>query len=414
VGALAGAGVQPLAIRGIARAPRATRGILWTAFWLRAALGTASLAVAIILLHAGAMPFDTATRDAAAIFTFSVLVDGLTAQLLALFRGRQTMGIEARITSGGRIVSLVVTLAAILIAPSVVDVAVASAVGSVALFVFSLRVVARQAPPVRLRARAARVFLAHSLPFAAGGLLVYVFFRIDTLLLRFFGIAESAIGNYAAAYRVMEVTRVPSAVIAQGYGPAASRFRTKADAAGLVALASRAWSLTLAIALPSVLAFVLAPGFITGLVFGGGYHDAIALLLVMAAMPAFMAFNGVAIQTVNSQGEQRWSTAIFGLCAVVNVALNVALIPRIGATGAAVATIATEVVQTAALLTWIASRIGVPRPEVIGAAAAFAGALAAAWFVPVRFGAGRLALALGVYLVVVAPRVRRSFAAAVA
>jgi O-antigen/teichoic acid export membrane protein len=405
VGALAGAGVQPLAIREIARAPRAAAGIFWTAFWLRGATSASAFAVAVVVLHFAG--FERGTYLAGIFFTVSVLFDGMTAQAMTLFRGRQQMGIEARLTSGGRIANLVVTLIAIAIAPHVAEVAVASAIASAGLVAIALRLVVREVPPLRLRVRAARALLAQSIPFAAGGLLIYIFFRIDVLLLRFLGVGAVHIGNYSAAYRVMEVTRVPSAMIAQGYGPAAARFREGSEKARLVALASRAWTVTIGIALPSVLAFALVPGLIVHLVFGSAYREAVGLLLVMAAMPAFMAINGIAIQTVNSQGYQGWCTAIFGACAVFNVALNLILIPRVGALGAAIATIATEILQSAALLTWIVVNFGLPRPALTKALLGFAGAFGAAFFVPEALAFARVGLALAVYGAVVGPGLRR-------
>lgn len=400
-------GVQPLAIREISRHPRATRGLLWTGLWIRGYVGLAALALAACI--AAFVPFDAPTKIAGLTFALSVVLDGMTAQAMTLFRGRQTMGIEARVMSAARFANLVVTLVAVAIVPDVVHVAAASALTSLGLVAYALRLVARDVPPARLRPRAARVFFMHALPYAAGALLVYVFFRIDVLVLRFLGVAEAAIGTYSAAYRVMEVTRVPSAVLAQGFGPAAARFRRSPDRTGLIALASRTWTLTLAIALPSVIAFVLAGGLVVHVVFGNAYRAAIPMLLAMSAMPAFMAFNGVAIQTVNSQGKQRSATIIFGVCAVVNVVANLILIPRIGALGAAFATILTEVVQTVALLAWLVRSVGIPRPALATMLAGLCGALAAGFAVPAKFAVPRLALALLVYAAVIAAsRLRRT------
>ncbi len=379
---------------------------------MRAALNGVAVVVSFGVL--AVVRFGIDTRLACGFFVLSVLFDGMTAQAMTLFRGRQQMSVEARLTSIGRLANLAVTLIAIAIAPHVVEVAAASALVSTGVFCFAIWRVAHDVPFARFRPRAARALLAQSIPFAAGGLLVYIFFRIDVLLLRAFGVGEAHIGNYSAAYRVMEVTRVPSAMIAQGYGPAAAQFRRATDKAGLVALASRAWTVTLGIALPCVLGFALVPALIIHIVFGNAYREAIGLLLVMAAMPAFMALNGVGIQTVNSQGFQGWSTAIFGLCAAFNVALNVVLIPRVGALGAAIATIATEVLQSAALLVWIVARFGVPKPVIARALAGFGGAFASAFFVPEKFAIVRIGLALAVYGAVVGPRLRRDARAAFA
>ncbi len=400
-GVLAGGGIQPLTIREIARARRAERRLFWNAYWLRVAQHVAGLALAALAL--AFVHFDGAARAAAFLFAGATLLDGLTAQAMTLFRGRQQMGIEAKLTSAGRFANLALTLVALAIAPSVVAVAAAAALGSCVLAAIAFVTVARRIAPVAPRTRALAALWAHALPFAAGGFLVYVFFRIDVLLLRGFGVAAAAIGDYSAAYRVMEVTRVPSAVVAQGYGPAAASFRNVADKSRLLELASRAWSVTLGVALPSVLLFTLVPGTIVHIVFGKAFGAAVPLLVAMALMPLFMSINGVAIQTVNSQGFQGWATAIFGLCAVVNVGLNVALIPRLGALGAALATVATEVVQSAALLTWIIARFGLPRPQAARVALGAVIGLAAGLSVPAHWPFLRGGASLAAYAVVVFP-----------
>ena len=113
------------------------------------------------------------------------------------------MHVEAMVVSVGRVALVVTTGVALLVHPSVLSFAVAQArhrrrprAGCVVVVPGLLAGVAAFASAARDRHRRAA--------FCRSGLLSYVFFRIDTLLLRAFGIADVAIGAYSAAYRVME------------------------------------------------------------------------------------------------------------------------------------------------------------------------------------------------------------------
>jgi PST family polysaccharide transporter len=405
VGALAGGGLQPLTIREIARNGRSAAGIFWTAFWLRTILQLGMLIAVVVALHF--INFDPSTRLAAALLSVAILCDGSTTQALAYYRGQQRMSVESKFMSTARLLGVGVIFIAVAVAPTVVQVAYAAVINSGTMMVISTVMVMRELKPVRPRRRAMRVFLWESFPFAAGALLMYIFFRLDTLLLRFLGVTSASIGEYSAAYRLMEVSRVPSLLVGEGYGPAAARFKKLPDKDGLIDLASRAWTLTVVLALPAVLIYALAPGLIVHIVFGEAFRSAAPYLVVMAVMPVFMAVDAIAIQTVNSQGQQAWTTGIFGICAVVNLTANLILIPKMGAMGAAVAMVVTEIVQCVSLLTWIVVRLGRPRPTLVWSIGGALVALGGAFMLPTKFLIVRVGIALLTYAIIAAPTLLR-------
>lgn len=392
-GVLADGGLAYLVALEVARVPRTARRFVWTALALRGALCAVALALAAALLPL--LRFDGPLAIAALLFAASALLDGLATQALAYYRATARMHVEANVVAIGRVIYVAATVIALLAHPAVVSLALAQAVASAITAALALSTMNRSVPAARPRIRALRAIAAGALPFAANGLLSYVFFRIDTLLLRAFGIADASVGAYSAAYRIMEAPRLAFGSIAAGVLPAASSLGHPNARAEFRRLGTTATALVLWIVAPAVLAFALAPDAVIRLIFGHGFSGAGLLLLVLSPMPILMALDAVLGSLLNALGAQRAVTGLFILCSVVNVALNVALIPRTGALGAAIATVGTELVELIGFAVLVGQRLGSVRPAIGGIVFASAAGASIAAFVP--GGIIRIATAVGIY-----------------
>jgi O-antigen/teichoic acid export membrane protein len=359
VGVLADAGLAYFVALEVSRVPRTARRFVWTALALRGVVclfGLAIAAAALPLVHFSAM-----LAAAAIAFTLSAVLDGLQAQMLAYYRAVARMHIEATIVTLGRIALIATTLAALLFSPSVLGFAIAQAVASLVAALAAGGMLCRDLTPIAPRVRALRAIAGGALPFAANGLLSYIFFRVDTLLLRAFGIADASVGAYSAAYRVMEAPRLAFGSIAAGVMPAATKLAHPRERAAFRQLGTRTTVIALGIVLPAVLAFALFPGLVISLIFGHSFAEAASLLLVLAPMPILMALDAVIGTLLNALGAQKAVTGVFTLCALANVAMNVVLIPRDGALGAAIATLGTEAIELGAFWWLVQARTGTVR-----------------------------------------------------
>jgi O-antigen/teichoic acid export membrane protein len=360
VGVLADGGLAYFVALEVSRARRTARRFVWTALTLRAALcllGILIAAAALPLLH-----FSGPLAAAALVFALSAVLDGLCAQILAYYRAVARMHVEASVVTFGR-VALIAASAMALVHPSVLAFALAQCAASAATAAVALRLLGAEVPPIRPRRRALRAIAFGTLPFTANGLLTYVFFRIDTLLLRGFGIPDAAIGAYSAAYRVMEAPRTAFAsTIAAGALPAATSLAHPSQRASFLRLGRTTTGLVLWIMAPAALVFALAPGLVIGLIFGRGFTDAATLLLVLSPMPILMGLDAILGTFLNALSLQKTVTAVFALCALVNVTLNVIMIPRSGALGAAIATVLTEAVELSAFALVVWRRLDVLQP----------------------------------------------------
>jgi len=378
VGVLADAGLAYFVALEVSRVPRAARRFVWTALALRGIVCCVGLAIAAI-----ALPFLHFAGDlawAAVAFTLSAVLDGMQTQILSYYRAVARMHVEATVVTAGRIALIATTFVALLVAPTVLSFAVAQALASVIALGIAAVVMCRELPPVMPRMRAVRAIAMGALPFAANGLLAYIFFRIDTLLLRAFGVADAGIGAYSAAYRVMEAPRTAFGSIAAGVMPAATSLAHPRERDAFRKLAGTTTAIVLWLVLPAALVFALSPGTVIGLIYGHGFDAAAPLLLVLAPMPILMALDAVLGTLLNALGAQRAVTGIFTVCAIANVALNIAMIPRLGAMGAAIATLATEVIELTAFTIMVGRLLGNIRPALGGlliatAAGAATGAL---------------------------------------
>jgi O-antigen/teichoic acid export membrane protein len=105
-------------------------------------------------------------------------------------------------------------------------------------------------------------------------------------------------------------------------------------------------------------AFLLVCGKPLLLFFGPGFGSGYPLLFILAAGILVRASIGPAEILLAMAGQQSIAAVVYIATFVVNVALNLVLIPRYGLSGAAFAVSISLVVETAALYTLIATRLG--------------------------------------------------------
>jgi O-antigen/teichoic acid export membrane protein len=207
-------------------------------------------------------------------------------------------------------------------------------------------------------------------------ILVSVYYRIDGILLLRISGAEQA-GLYAAAYRLVEQARlVPHAVLLplspelarqlRGTGRVDPEFDTK------LLRVSLSGGLGLGLAAAAVANWAVA------LIMGPQFDESAELFvgLSIALAPSIIAYVG-STKAISGFLERPY-LLLCGLGVIVNVALNLLLIPEYGARGAVAATIVTEVVVHAGVLTVTASvsRPGYRRALLVCLAASSAAAVA--------------------------------------
>jgi O-antigen/teichoic acid export membrane protein len=178
---------------------------------------------------------------------------------------------------------------------------------------------------------------------------------IDKLMLARLG-TLGATGVYGAGYRMVEMSFSPiTALLVASY----ARFfqHGAAGVRGSLRLARRMLPIAACHAAAAALAlFVLAPVMVH--VLSPEYHEVAAVVRGLALLPVVRAVQYFAANTLTGAGQQGARSACQLLTAVVNVLLNLWLIPAHGWHGAVWATLAAEGLLAALLWTMTAVYVG--------------------------------------------------------
>lgn len=178
-------------------------------------------------------------------------------------------------------------------------------------------------------------------PFGLGTVFHLIYFQSDVLLLKYLKGNEVA-GIYSVAFTIMiAVYLLPSSVFQKFLMPKVHRWAVH-DRKKLLRVYRFGNGIMLAVGgCVGILLLILAPWGVP-LLFGVGYRKAVPLVLILAISAPMRYLASSVGATLVTRSNMRRKSLYMGGVAVFNVLLNIALIPALGARGAAIATVASE------------------------------------------------------------------------
>lgn len=203
----------------------------------------------------------------------------------------------------------------------------------------------------------------------------------DSVLLGWLRPSED-VGWYGAASRLNALVLLPMSLLTTAAFPGLVAMRARSDPARVSATVSLWARVSIHLAAAAVaIGGALAPA-IVAQVFGEGYLPAAQALRWLLLSAALIYMHNILFHVLLLQDQQRMLPIAFVGAAVVSVAANLLLIPRLGIVGAAVASVAAHI-ATLVILAYFVVRQTPLRPW-NGTAAGFAvagSAAVAAWWV---------------------------------
>jgi O-antigen/teichoic acid export membrane protein len=193
-----------------------------------------------------------------------------------------------------------------------------------------------------------RPLIRVAIPLGIAGVFITVYYQIDSvLLLQISGQHEA--GIYGAAYGFLSpLGFLPTAVMVSFF-PVLSAVH-KSDPARVRRLVQICADMMGVISLPILAGTIALSNQIVHLLYGSAFHRAggvLPILMIAFVSICFGSLAGFLAPIVNLQ----WRLALYsGVGAVANVVLNLVLIPSYGAYGSAWATVATEILTMALML----------------------------------------------------------------
>lgn len=203
----------------------------------------------------------------------------------------------------------------------------------------------------------ARLFVREGWPLMLSGLAVATYLRVDQVLLPLLA-GDHEAGLYAAALRISEAWYVIPTALAQSVMPRIVE-RARYSSAALVTELVPVFRLLVALAYLAALCISALSPFLVRTLFGEAYEGA-ALVLVFHVWAGVFVALGTA-RNIWDTGAARTQLSLLSVAlgAVINVGLNVVLIPEHGAVGAAIATLIAYAVATFAVHLVVPSGRGV-------------------------------------------------------
>ncbi|MBK8177890.1 MAG: flippase [Planctomycetes bacterium] len=236
-------------------------------------------------------------------------------------------------------------------------------------------------PEPRFAFSEARPVLSRSWPLVANVLLGLTIYNSDLIFLRIFQ-GRGDVGLYSAAYQLISFLINMAAAYSLSLLPVLTRARPETGERGT--LYARAFGQTFSVALPIAVGGALVAPQIVSTVFGPEYAASTGALMILLGTIPFTMSKEVDLIALVVAGREATVMRMTAAAVVVNLALNLWLIPRYGMIGAAWSTLATEAAR-ALFARFCARAAGYPSPGPSGAARALVAAAAmgaALWFLP--------------------------------
>lgn len=227
-------------------------------------------------------------------------------------------------------------------------------------------------------------------------LVLMVLFRIDTVMIAWF-VDDRAVGIYAAAYRLLETTLFVGFVAARVLFPLMASTPEPKRVQHYTELGI---SMMAAVYVPYATLLWCRGHGVLRILFGTQFADeGTGMLAWLAPAPLFFGMSYLASFSVVAAGPTLRALYSSLVALVVNLGLNLALIPRYGGLAAAFTTTLSYAVYAAALILLGRTRMGTPRlprvllPAVAASALACAPLLAPLPLAPALLGAAALYVA---------------------
>ena len=171
---------------------------------------------------------------------------------------------------------------------------------------------------------------------------VEIYSMIDTTMLGIFK-SDTEVGCYSNAMKMIRMVSTTAAAIGAVLFPRLSVVFSNNDKKHFSDLVNNGLKIMLMIAIPAMVGLIVCSNSIILLFFGSSFVDAIPILQMLALMVPIIVCNtlmgGQVLVTTNQENKYVLTVVI---ASIVNVILNALLIPKYGATSAALASLISE------------------------------------------------------------------------
>lgn len=298
--------------------------------------------VGIIALVANMMSYPPQTIRVIYLLTLFIIFSAFTGLFNSVFQVYEQMEYQ----SIGEVLNSVIMLAGILYAIKngfdTLGFAKIYVIASFIVLLYSITICIWKfvLPKIEIDLNVWKLVFKEALPFGLTASFGIIYTYADSVILYSLQ-GDTVVGWYNAAYRLIQYLIFVPIVINIAVFPAMSRFYVSSESS-LKLIYEKYSKLMIVIAIPMGLGTTVLAGDIIHLIYRNDYDQSI-IALQLLIWTSVLTFAGAAfVRLLESTNKQRVITKLSAICMVVNIALNLMLIPVYSYIGASIAILVTQ------------------------------------------------------------------------
>lgn len=311
---------------------------LGNAIPLKSVFSAAAFIVMIVILFL--MHCDELTVKVTMLFAIEMILGSFFNLLKGAFQAFEKVRYQAIANNIRHIILLVFILISIYTDMGIFAIAVSYILSNVITLAYGFHALKRNIvkPKYEFDRQFCRKITMLSIPFAITGILFSAYYYIDIIMLENI-VGSYAAGIYNATYNLIPVQNLLVSIYGAVIFPVMSKLFKSNDESMLFFSYEKSVKYLLMLIIPfSVLIVIYAPALIQ-LIYGSEYGSASGVLSILIWNVSVLFVLGPGTNVLNSSHREMTVNMIYIFGAVVNVILNLILIPRFSYYGAAVSTI---------------------------------------------------------------------------
>lgn len=344
-------GLNILAIREVAGDRSLISKYLGNISILKTILST--LAVGMIFLVITLLNYPLDTTKIVYIIGISVFFSSLSNAFRWCFQAFQKMEYEAlvNVAEGGLLLGI--GFLALYLGKGLIGLAYAFLLTHIIVFIFSLLITVKKfaKPKFEISWDFWKFLIRNSIPIGLAGIFSTVYLNIDTVMLSVMK-GDTPVGWYNAGYKLVNFIKfMPTVFVLAIFPVISSFFKTSIESFRTVLRKSVQFMFLLA--LPIAIGITILSSKIVPIIFGEGFLPAVFALQILIWAGALAFLGGIAGNTLIAVNKQIILVNITLVGLLINIILNLILIPRFSYTGSAIAIVIAELAITFLLFLYI-------------------------------------------------------------
>lgn len=342
IGILADLGLNTLTVREIAREKDLTGRYIGNILIIKIILSIITFGIIGLIINI--LGYPETTKIVVYLFALSAILGSFYGVFNAIFQAFQEMEYISISTILNSVLLLLITLYAIHKGYDVTAFAFIYFLVNLLIFFYCLFISLTKfpRPKINLDFGFWKFLIKESFPISLATIFTTIAFRIDAVMLSII-IGTLAVGWYSAAYRLMEALIVIPAVFALAIFPLFSKFH-KTSKKSLEIAFQKSFKFLFILGLPIAVGTSLLAEQIISIIYQSGYNESIIVLQIVIWAIPFIYISYISRIIFVSINQQNLLFKLNFFAMIINIILNLILIPTLSFIGASIVTVITEMI----------------------------------------------------------------------